>query len=142
MPSTEQEEYLYSYKTYPALRGIPPHCKHQAIREAVTSPQFAAKSKEQNEIYGGEYKGQLGEVEYTILEQTEPPAEGPRPKRENPVLDSPEQEKPCDEDRLNEIAELPVELPGFFPGRLWRVRGFTPRLKARTDTFTQAYGTD
>ncbi len=104
MPSTEQEEYLYSYKTYPALRSIPPHCKHQAIRAAVTSPQFAAKSKEQNKIYGGEYKGQLGEVEYTILEQPEP--------------------------------------PGFFPGRLWRVRGLTPRLKARTDAFTQAYGTD
>lgn len=122
---------MYSYKTYPALRGIPPHCKHQAIRAAVTSPQFAAKSKEQNEIYGGEYKGQLGEVEYTILEQTEPPAEGPRPKREKPVLDSPEQKKPCDEDRLDEIAELPVELPGFFPGRLC--------LKARTDALTQAY---
>lgn len=130
MPSTEQEEYLYSYKTYPALRDIPPHCKHQAIRTDVTS-QFAAKSKKQLEIYGGEYKGQLGEVEYTILEQTEPPAEGPRPKRENPVLDSPEQEKPCDENRLDEIAELPVEPPGIFPGRLC--------LKARTDALTQAY---
>lgn len=54
-------------------------------------------------------KWQLGEAEHTILEQTEPPAEGPRPKREKPVLDSPEQEKPCDEDRLDEIAELPVE---------------------------------
>lgn len=59
-------------------------------------------------------KGQLGEVEYTILKQPEPPAEGPQPKRENPVLDkpvldSPEQEKPCDEDRLDEIAELPME---------------------------------
>ena len=87
-------------------------------------------------------KWQLGEAEHTILEQPEPPAEGPRPKWEKLVLDSPEQEKPCDEDRLDEIAELPVELPGFFPGRLWRVRGFTPRLKARTDAFTQAYGTD
>ena len=76
MPSTEQEEYLYSYKTYPALRDIPPHCKHQTIRTDVTLPQFAAKSKEQLKIYGGEYKGQLGEAEHTILEQTEPPAEG------------------------------------------------------------------
>lgn len=54
-------------------------------------------------------KWQLGEAEHTILEQPEPPAEGPRPKWEKPVLDSPEQEKPCDEDRLDEIAELPVE---------------------------------
>ena len=76
-------------------------------------------------------KWQLGEVEYTILEQPEPPAEGPQPKREKPVLDSPEQEKPCDEDRLDEIAELPVEPPGIFPGRLC--------LKARTDALTQAY---
>ena len=44
-------------------------------------------------------KGQLGEIEYTTLEQPEPPAGGPQPKRENPVLDkpvlgSPEQVKP------------------------------------------------
>ena len=91
-------------------------------------------------------KWQLGEAEHTILEQPEPPAEGPRPKWEKPVLDSPEQEKPCDEDRLDEIAELPVELPGFFPGQLWRVRGFclksaqtlSPRHTAPTSALTHA----
>lgn len=45
-------------------------------------------------------KGQLGEIEYTILEQPETPADESQPKRENPVLDNPvlvfpEQEKPA-----------------------------------------------
>ena len=36
--------------------------------------------------------GQLGAIEYTILEQPRPPEPKPRkPERENPVLDNPEQ---------------------------------------------------
>ena len=37
--------------------------------------------------------GQLGAIEYTILEQPRPPEPG-KPERENPVLDNPEQENP------------------------------------------------
>ena len=37
--------------------------------------------------------GQLGAIEYTILEQPRPP-EPEKPKRENPVLDNPEQAYP------------------------------------------------
>ena len=37
--------------------------------------------------------GQLGAIEYTILEQPRPPKPG-KPKRENPVLDNPEQAYP------------------------------------------------
>lgn len=40
-------------------------------------------------------KGQLAEIEYTILEQPEqPPEETPLPKRENPVLDKPSLDNP------------------------------------------------
>ena len=39
--------------------------------------------------------GQLGAIEYTILEQPRPPEPKPeKPKRENPVLDNPEQASP------------------------------------------------
>ncbi|MBM6764661.1 helix-turn-helix domain-containing protein [Faecalicoccus pleomorphus] len=39
--------------------------------------------------------GQLGAIEYTILEQPRPPAPKPeKPERENPVLDNPEQASP------------------------------------------------
>ena len=37
--------------------------------------------------------GQLGAIEYTILEQPRPPEPG-KPERENPVLDNPEQASP------------------------------------------------
>lgn len=39
-------------------------------------------------------QGQLAEVEYTILEQPQPPEENDPPKRENPVLDNPVQANP------------------------------------------------
>ena len=57
-------------------------------------------------IQGRKPNGQLGAIEYTILEQPRPPEPKPqKPKRENPVLDNPvlgnpeqgcpEQEKPA-----------------------------------------------
>lgn len=39
-------------------------------------------------------QGQLAEVEYTILEQPQPPEDSDPPKRENPVLDNPVQGNP------------------------------------------------
>ena len=42
-------------------------------------------------IQGRKPNGQLGAIEYTILEQPRPP----EPKPENPVLDNPEQENPA-----------------------------------------------
>ena len=39
-------------------------------------------------------QGQLAEVEYTILEQPQPPEDNDPPKRENPVLDNPVQANP------------------------------------------------
>lgn len=43
--------------------------------------------------------GQLGAIEYTILEQPRPPEPKPeKPERENPVLDNPEQASPVSEE--------------------------------------------
>ena len=44
-------------------------------------------------IQGRKPNGQLGAIEYTILEQPRPP-EPEKPERENPVLDNPEQASP------------------------------------------------
>ena len=50
--------------------------------------------------------GQLGAIEYTILEQPRPPEPKPqKPERENPVLDNPEQAYPV----LDELVELMVD---------------------------------
>lgn len=46
-------------------------------------------------IQGRKPNGQLGAIEYTILEQHRPPEPKPeKPERENPVLDNPEQASP------------------------------------------------
>ena len=46
-------------------------------------------------IQGRKPNGQLGAIEYTILEQPRPPEPKPeKPERENPVLDNPEQASP------------------------------------------------
>ena len=46
-------------------------------------------------IQGRKPNGQLGAIEYTILEQPRPPEPKPeKPERENPVLDNPEQDSP------------------------------------------------
>jgi len=93
-------------------------------------------------------KGQLTEIEYTILEQPEqPPEEAPQPKRENPVLDkpsldNPEQGKPEQENpaqlntkRTNILKKLNTyesNTQSFFPSE-HEVDGMTDVLEKREE---------
>ena len=61
--------------------------------------------------------GQLGAIEYTILEQPRPPEPKPqKPGRENPVLDNPEQASPVlEEPEQGNPAQLNTNSVRFLP---------------------------
>ena len=70
----ELEEHGYVIRQRAGVRELEEH--GYVIRQRVRNPN-----------------GQLGAIEYTILEQPRPP-EPEKPERENPVLDNPEQASP------------------------------------------------
>ena len=65
--------------------------KKPSIRKELEQAKQQAKAQHRQRVRNP--NGQLGAIEYTILEEPRPPEPG-KPERENPVLDNPEQASP------------------------------------------------